>query len=198
LRNAAIRLSRRSTNLAVFLAVAWPAAILSGQSVTVSAAGDALQVRAPGFGIIKGDTLNRLKNGQTVRFDLELTVLEAPAGQPAFQAQQSFVLSYDLWEERFAVTRAGSASRSISHLTSAGAEAWCLSQLAVPLSGLGRLGRDAPFWIRLEYRIQDRERTARDGDAGFTLRGLIDVLSRRSKAGEPGDSIQGGPFTIDE
>ena len=46
-------------------------------------------------------------------------------------------------------------SQSVSHLTLAAAEAWCLEQLAIPLSALGALGRDLPFWVRLEYRILD-------------------------------------------
>jgi hypothetical protein len=190
------RLPRRSVSAIALLAMASTAA-LSGQTVTATAAGDVLRVRAPGFGVIRGDTLNRLKNGQTIRFEIELTILAKPGAQPAVQNRQSFVLSYDLWEERFAVTRVGGASRSISHLTSSDAETWCLEQLAVPLSDLASVDRDAPFWIRLESRIHDGDGTASpNGDGGYTLRGLIDVLSRRRRAADVRDVIQGGPFTI--
>jgi hypothetical protein len=172
-------------------------ATASGQTVTVAAVGDVLRVRAPGFGVIKGDTLNRLKNGQTVRFDIELTVRAKPDAQPAIQTRQSFVLSYDLWEERFAITRSGTAPRSISHLTSADAERWCLDQLTVPASGLARLGHDVPFWIRLEYRIADGGGGSNTNDnPEYNLKGLIDMLSRRRQADESRHAIQGGPFTI--
>lgn len=190
-------LPRRFVSATALLAIASTAA-LSGQTVTATAAGDMLRVRAPGFGVIRGDTLNRLKNGQTIRFDIELSLLAKPGAQPAMQHRQSFVLSYDLWEERFAVTRVGGASRSISHLTSSDAETWCLEQLAVPLGDLASFGWNAPFWIRLESRILDGDGAANpNGDGGYTLRGLIDVLSRRRRAGEVRDVIQGGPFTID-
>ena len=190
------QLPRRFVSAIALLAIASSAA-LSGQTITATALGDVLRVRAPGFGIIRGDTLNRLKNGQTVRFDLELSLLAKPGAQPAMQNRQSFVLSYDLWEERFAVTHVSGASRSISHLTSSDAETWCLEQLAVPLNDLASWGRDAPFWIRLEFRIQDGDGAANSNDdGGYTLRGLIDVLSRRRRAGEVRDAIQGGPFTI--
>jgi hypothetical protein len=188
------RLRGRFVNAIAFLAIA-SSATLSGQTVTVAVVDDLLRVRAPGFGVIRGETLNRLKNGQTVRFDIELTLVDKPGAAPALGARQRFVLSYDLWEERFAVTNVG-ASRSLSHLTASDAETWCLEQLAVPLRDLARFGRDAPFWIRLESRIEEGGGANTNDDAGYTLRGLIDVLSRRRRAGELRDVIQGGPFTI--
>ena len=180
--------------------IASPAVRLSAQPVTVKAVGNALHVRAPGFGFIEGRLLDRLKDGRSLRFDLELAVLAKPGAPAVRQSLHSFILSYDLWEERFAVTRIGTPeaiSRSISHLTSTDAAAWCLEQLTVPVSGLGRLGRDAPFWIRLEYRVQEQDRTSSSDDgAGYSLRGLIDMLSRRRKADELRNSIEAGPFTL--
>src|SRR5687768_17159277 len=104
----------------------------SAQSVAVNITGDAVHVRAPEFTFIKGGSLARLKDGQSVRVELHLTVLPRPGATPTAERRQTFALSYDLWEERFAVTQAGVPSRSISHLTSAAAEAWCLEQLTVP------------------------------------------------------------------
>jgi hypothetical protein len=187
----------RRVGSAFWMALACCTAAASAQSVTVSAVGDALRVRAPAFSIIKGETLSRLRNGRTVRFDLELAVLPEPGTSPAAQVVRGFVLSYDLWEERFAVTLTGTAPRSISHLRSAAADAWCIDQLAVPLSALGPLGRGAPLWIRLEYRIEDPDQRPKpDDDGGYTLRGLIDILSRRSAAGALRDAIEAGPFRM--
>jgi hypothetical protein len=194
-----ISISGRAALLASTI-IAAAAVQLAGQSVTVAAAGDALRVRAPGFSFLQGKPLERLKDGRSVRFDFVLTVLAKPGAAAAAQGRSTFIMSYDLWEERFAVTRVATPgnpatpSRSISHLTSPDAAAWCLEQLSVPVSALGRLGRDAPFWIRLEYRVQDRTET--DGDAGFTLRSLIDTLSMRRKADELNGSIEAGPFRL--
>ena len=58
-------------------------------------------------------------------------------------------------------------SRSVSHLTARDAEAWCLDSLTVPLSALGRLGRDAPFWIRLEYRVPGDDTAPSSGQRGL-------------------------------
>jgi hypothetical protein len=111
-------------------------------------------------------------------------------------ARQTFVLSYDLWEERFAVTLAGPPARSVSYLTAAAAEAWCLEHVTIPFTALGKL-RDAPFWIRLEYRILDGDRAAaKDEDSGLTLRGMIEALSRRPKNTGLTHAIEAGPFRI--
>jgi hypothetical protein len=166
------------------------------ESVTVARAGNAVTVRAPGLGFIKGEPLVRLKDGQSVRVTLELDVLPGPGGPVAAQGRQTYVLSYDLWEERFAVTQVGAPSRSISYLTSAGAETWCLEQLTVPVIALGRLGRDLPFWIRLTYRVLTVESAPAQDGGDFSLRGLIDALSRRRKTDALTHSIEAGPFRL--
>jgi hypothetical protein len=168
--------------------VAWPAA----QSVTAAIANGAMRVRAPGFHFIAGAPLKRLKDGQSVPVDLELSVLAKPSAAAAAQRRVTFVLSYDLWEERFAVALRGVPARSMSHLTVAAAEAWCLEQLAVPASALGWLGKDTPYWIRIEARMLEGD-AADERDEGYTLRGLIDVLSRR-QTGAVSHSVEAGPF----
>ena len=170
----------------------------SGQSVTVHVVGDALHVRAPGssFGFIEGAALEHLRDGRALRVDLELAVLRELGAEAVTERRQSFNLSYDLWEERFAVSLIGGPRRSISHLTARDAEAWCLEQLTVPVAALGRLGRDAPLWIRLAYRVQDLEPAADPDGARFTLRSLIDLLSRRGQDDAVGDSIEAGPFRL--
>ncbi len=148
---------------------------LGSQSMTVTTTGGVVRVQAPGFRFISGEPLARLKDGLTVRVELEIRVLAGPgAAAAAAQSRQTFVLSYDLWEERFAAAVSGTGSRSVSHLTAAAAEAWCIQQLTVPVSGLGSL-RSQPFWIRLESRILNGKSDGRE-DEGLTLRGIIDTL----------------------
>jgi hypothetical protein len=190
-------LRRAGVALVIVTTLAWPAARLSTQSMTVATAGGAVHVKAPGFHFIEGESLARLKDGQSVRVDLELTVLAKPGAAPAAQRRQTFVLSYDLWEERFAVTLADVPSRSISHLTPGAAEAWCIEQLEIPVSALGALARNLPFWIRLESRVSADVSNGRD-DGGYTLRSLIDALSRRPKTGAASHAIEAGPFRVRE
>jgi hypothetical protein len=169
---------------------------LEPQNVTIARANDALAIHAPNLGFIKGEPLVRLKDGRAVRIDLDLMVLPGPGGTAVARTRQTFVLSYDLWEERFAVTQAGTPPRSASYLTANAAEAWCLDHLTIPLNELGKL-RDAPFWIRLEYRIlEGNAPTAPDEAGGLSLKGLIEALSRRPKESGPTHAVEAGPFRI--
>lgn len=167
---------------------------LGSQSMTVTTTGGEVRVQAPGFRFISGEPLARLKDGLTVRVDLEIQALAGPGAAAATQSRQTFVLSYDLWEERFAAAVSGTGSRSISHLTAAAAEAWCIQQLTVPVGALGSL-RSQPFWIRLESRIVNGKSDGRE-EEGLTLRGIIDTLSRRQASEKTSHSAEAGPFRV--
>jgi hypothetical protein len=170
--------------------------------VTVDTVGDALKIRAPAFSFLKGDPLARLKDGRSVQVELVAMVLPAPGKPASITSRRIFALSYDLWEERFAVTTVDKRAQSVSHLTLATAEAWCIEQLPIPVKALGTLGRDVPFWIRLEYSILDGDPATDAADSGYTLQTLIDALSRRRKnpstSSGQGDSspraLEAGPF----
>jgi hypothetical protein len=174
----------------------------SAQDATVGVQGNAIHIRAPGFSFIKGESLDRLKQGRPLRFDLTLAVLSKPGGPIVTQSRQSFNVSYDLWEERFAVARVGpssdltAAGNSVSHLTARDAEAWCLEHVPLAVSALGRLGRDTPFWVRLHYQIASPDPATGRGDDPLTLQGLIGILSRRRKAADDQDSLEAGPFRL--
>lgn len=174
----------------------WPVVQSSAQTLTVDTIGDSLKIRAPGFSFLKGDPLARLKDGRSVRVELAALVLPSPGKSPAAATRRVFALSYDLWEERFAVTTVEKRVQSVSHLAQAAAEAWCVEQLAVPVNALGALGRDLPLWIRLEYRILDEDGTTDPADSRYTLGGLIDVLSRRRKTDSSTHALEAGPFRL--
>ena len=180
--------------LALAALLGWTPA--AAQMLTIATAGDAVKVRAPGWPFLTAEPLARLKEGRTVRVELAVLALPAPGRPPAATVRQVFSVSYDLWEERFAVSTTGAHAASVSHLTAAAAEAWCIDQLALPIASLAGLP-DQRFWIRLECRILDGDGSpADDEDAGLTLERLIDVLSRRRKAEPPARALDGGPFRV--
>ena len=139
--------------------------------------------------------LYRLRDGRSAQLDFELSVLSKPKGSAIAREKRSFNVSLDLWEERFSISRIGAPVRSVSHLRAPDAEAWCLENHTVPLSAFARHVRDAPFWVRLEYRAPDLE-ASDTADTGFTLRNLIDRLSRRPQILDAGKSLEGGPFRL--
>jgi hypothetical protein len=186
----------RPSSFALLIAatLASPDARLGSQSMTVTTTGGEVRVQAPGFRFIAGDVQARLKDGRVVRVELGLGVMAGSGAAAIAERRQTFVLSYDLWEERFAAAVSGAGSRSMSHLTAAAAEAWCIQQLAVPVSALGSL-RSQAFWIRLESRAINGGSAGRDDD-GLTLQGIIEALSRRRSAGEMPHSVEAGPFRV--
>lgn len=188
--------ARRAVQAAIgaLIIVALPGR-LTAQSLTVRAVGDMLQVRGAGLRLIEGVVADHLKDGRSVRVDFEMTILDKTGGSTVTQNRQSFGLSFDLWEQRYAVTRMGTSPRSISHLAARDAEAWCLEGLALPLTALGRFARDQPFFVRLEYRVQDQLMPEK-AESPFTLRTLIDALSRRNAGESPGRSFEAGPFRV--
>jgi len=190
-------ISRRAPALLALLALlAWGPASASAQALSMSVVGNTVRVRAPAWSFLDGEPLVRLKDGRTVRVELVVTALAAPGRPPAAAARQIFSLSYDLWEERFAVALAGARAASISHLTAAAAEAWAVEQMALPVASLGSL-HDPRFWIRLECRILDGDGAPDpDESAGLTLQRIIDVLSRRKKSDPPARAVEGGPFRL--
>lgn len=190
-----VDLGRRITIVSLALVV-WPVERTWAQTLTIDTSGDALRIRAPGFSFLKGDPLVRLKDGRSVRVELAAMVLPAPGKSVVATTRRIFALSYDLWEERFAVTTVDKRSQSVSHLALAAAEAWCVDQLSIPINALGGLGRDLPFWLRLEYRVLDGDAPADSTNSGYTLQALIDALSRRRKTDSSTHALEAGPFRL--
>ena len=61
---------------------------------------------------------------------------------------------------------------------------------------LGTLGRDVPFWIRLEYKMLDGDGSSDPADSGYTLQALIEALSRRRKTESAPSALEAGPFRL--
>ena len=182
----------RPAAAAALVLLLWPSAPAAAQTLTADSGSGVVKVRASGFSFLKGEPLARLKDGRSVRVELTLTALPGRDSPATATIRRIFAVSYDLWEERFAVTTVGARSQSASHLALAAAEAWCVDQLAIPLSAIGR---DAPFWVRLEYQLLEGDAGSDSSDPFYTLQALIDLLSRRGKKTESSThALEAGPF----
>jgi hypothetical protein len=159
--------------------------------------GDNLHVSAPRLRFLNGKPLERLKNGGTVVFLSQLTLSTDPGWQtPLRRIPDRLVVSYDLWEERFSVTRLGHEAQSKSRMTAADAERWCLESLAISSFGLTP---DRQFWLRLELRVADsKELASVVGEPGISITGLIEVFSRKPGADDLRWSLDAGPLRLTE
>jgi hypothetical protein len=160
-----------------------------------------IHVSAPRLHFISGSSLERLKNGAAVPFDFQLLMWSDSKQTPLGRALERFVVSYDLWEEKFSVTKLrGSAgareNQSLSHLSANAAEAWCIDNISLPSP---RLRGDQPFYVRLEVRSVDgRERPGLIGEAGISLTRLIEIFSHPARPEQQRWSYESGPLRLDD
>lgn len=153
-----------------------------------------LHVNAAGFSFLNGKTLDRLKNGASVGLLGQLS-LSAESGGPVLKrGLERFIVSYDLWEEKFSAVRLGPTRRAISRATAAGIESWCVEGLSLDASGYPR---DKPFWLKLEIRAEDpKGQPAVVGEPGINLTRLIEIFSRPARGQQPHWAVEHGPLRL--
>lgn len=166
---------------------------VAAQSASARVEEGAVHVRVSGVGFIRGAPLAHLKDGRSIRVELSLRVAATAGAPPSVDVTEACLVSYDLWEERFAVAMARTSDRLVSHLSATDAETWCVERVTFPVTALGNR-RDA-FFVRLDYRVVDDE-PAGDANAGITLRGLVERLSRRRDADEARGTLEFGPLRL--
>jgi hypothetical protein len=157
--------------------------------------GDQLQVSAPGLHFLTGKPLERLRNGAAVPFDFQLTVAVDNKNNALARALERFVVSYDLWEDRFRVVRVRDSGKSSSHLTATQAETWCLENIILQAS---QIPADKYIWIRLEVRSgETKSAAAVPPDSGMiSLTTLIDIFSRPTRGVQDRWLLETGPVRL--
>ena len=140
-----------------------------------------LRVSAPQIRFLTGKPLEQLKNGATVSFALQVSITSSELASTFLGRMfDRFVVSYDLWEEKFKATRPGPPLRESSRLSVPACEAWCLDEIVpIPAS----LTPSRQFWIKLELRVEDpKEWAAIVGEPGINLNRLVELFSRPPRA----------------
>jgi hypothetical protein len=169
----------------VFVATSAACLCLLAQDLVLRRFTDEVRVSAPRLHFLTGKPLERMRNGASVTYDMQLTLYADNRLSVLRRGFERFVVSYDLWEEKFSATRMRTARTSASHLTAGAAESWCLDNLSIPIAGLPL---DKPVYLRLEIRAQEpKDQRSTDDEEGISLGRLIDIFS---KAGNPGSGTQ--------
>lgn len=187
---------RRLAPLAAVFALALSAAI-GAQSLLVSRANDQLHIRAPSLHFLVGKPLERIRNGNSVAFDFQIQALPESRSGVLERAFERYVISYDLWEQTYSVSRMRSKRSQGSHFTPAQAENWCLEGMSLPST---RLPKDEPLFIRLEVKaVEGRPSDPIFDEPGLSLSSLIEVFSRASR-GKTADywSLEAGPMRLSQ
>ena len=167
------------------------------EPLSVTFDGDNLRVAAPGLHFLTGKPLSRLKDADTVVFVSQITLFSDDHGTIFRKpVAERLIVSYSLWEEKFAVTiRGAEFTRTTPRLlTAQQAETWCIENLAI--SALG-LAPDRPFWLRFELRAADRKDLASLlGESGISLSNLIAFLGQKRGAEDPYWRREAGPLRL--
>lgn len=173
------------------LVMAIALARVSAQSavLAVERQGTELRLSAPHFHFLEGRPLEQLHDGAAITYRFAVTVMPEQGGGRLSLDEARFVVSYDLWEERFAVTQITPARRSASHLTTAMAEAWCLDNVIVRAPAASQ----KPFVVKLECSVPGEDTQSSEG---LTLSTLIDVLSKRRATAPPHWEVLSGPVRL--
>lgn len=188
--------SARYKLVAGLVAAACFTAATRAQDVLVRAAGDQLTVAAPSLRFITGRSLDTLRNGNAVAFDVQVSILADSRSTVLRRSFERFVVSYDLWEERFSVTRMRSVRASVSHLSAQQVESWCLDKFTLPASGLPA---DRPLWVRVDVRAQNGRNVRTFEDDGLSIGALIELFSRQAKSADTHQwRAESGSFTLAE
>jgi hypothetical protein len=190
--NGAVTISRRRWLLA---GVAIPLSCVGAtERLSVTWDGDDLHVAAPQLHFLAGKPLGRLKDGAAVVFLTQLTLTTDNFTTSLRRTPERFVVSYDLWEEKFSVTKLGEGQRTVSHLSATAAEAWCLDNVAISAMGLPQ---DRPFWLRFDLRAAEpKDEAAVIGESGLNLTRLIEIFSRRPRDEQPQWTADAGPLRL--
>ena len=157
-------------------------AILLAQDANLRLAGDELRISAPTLNFLSGKPLESLRNGATVAFDVQVSILTDGKSTVLRRSFERFVVSYDVWEERYSVARMRTTRASASRLTAQAAEAWCLERFSFPSTGLPT---DKPLWLRIDVKAHDTRERQPDTDEGLSLFTLIDLFSKSARPSGP-------------
>ena len=174
---------------------------MASEELILSTQESRLEFAAPRLHFLVGKPLERLRNASEVPFDFKITLWSGTRGHLLREIPARFVVSYDLWEEKFSVTKLAAPRRTARHLTDKAAEAWCLQEMSMDVTGVSAA---EPLWARLEIRAQDGKDTGLPfgrgniSDSGISLTSLIEIFSRPAATTQPHWSVETGPVTLDE
>jgi len=184
--------------IAALLLCALGAVSSASDDLVVFLDGDYLRVSLPHIDFLKGKPVERLKDGASVAFIGQITITASPNSiTPVARSVARFALSYDIWEERFSVTKIGQSPesrRSASHLSAQATENWCLDNLVIDRS---QVPADKQFYVQLDLRAEDpKDQLGIIGDPGINLTRLIEMFGRAPRSPQERWLFNSGPFRL--
>ena len=179
----------RRFSIALILAATLRSTPAMAQSLSVRVEGDRIRIGVGRPRLLAGDPLQRLRDGASIRYTLRLSAIDDRAGSFLATAEFRFVVSYDIFEETFQVSRL-QPSRVLSHLTLMAAETTLMEAMELPIQALAP---EDYFTIRWEYHADDMSVPA---ESGVTLGGLVEIFSRKTSKAPLSGLVVTGPLRL--
>ena len=155
---------------------------------------DFLRLAAPHLHFLSGRPLERLKSGSSVLYTMQMAISKDNFATFERRTFERFVVSFDIWEEKFSIVGIGMAKGAASHLDSAAAEDWCVSHLGLPLAALNQ---QIPYWIRLELRAEEpKDAATLLTQPPLALAKLVELFARPPKHEADRWTAEQGPFRL--
>jgi hypothetical protein len=177
------------------------ATAMFAEELILRAQGSRLEFSIPRAHYLTGRPLARLRNAEPVGFDFQVRLATPTKTNVVKSNTARFVISYDLWEETFAVTKTAPSRKTARHLTAGEAEVWCVQEMSVlDLSGVPA---NQPLWASLDIRAEDESESrlfSRNdiSDAGISLKPLLELFSKPSRATQEHWTFETGPVTLEQ
>ena len=185
----------RALLLAIICLVLLGMSVSSEDLILRRAAGE-IHVMAPRIHFLTGRTLQRLRDGATVPFDFQFTIAAGTKSNVIGRTVERFMVSYDVWEEKFKVVALGNYHRYGSHLSANAAEAWCLENIFVPSSGIPA---DKQLWARLEIRgVEPKEQASTASDPTISISTLIEIFGHQPRFQQEHITLESTPFLLSD
>ena len=174
--------------IAFLTSIFWPTAA-AAQKLDVRLDGDHLRVTVNSSRLIAGEALQRLRDGASVTYFMRVSAWNGKAGKLLSSTEYRFVVSFDIFEEKFQVTRTIPSARVASHLSMTAAEAVCTEGLEIPLTGIGST---MAFWVQWEFQTENA--TGSEGAGG--LGSLVEIFSRKVSKEPAKGLVESGPYRL--
>jgi hypothetical protein len=164
---------------------------VAAQSLRGRVDGDRLRIVVAGTRFLSGDALKKLHDGVPVSYVFRLTALNSRFGSTMAKSEYRFVISYDIFEEKFQVSRVRPTARVVSHLTAAAAEMAFIEPMELPVQSIST----GTFWLRLEY---EAEESSGADSPGVSIEGLVEIFSRTSTKSPIRGLFEAGPLRLSD
>ncbi len=186
--------------LAALLSFGLVALTVSSDDLFVRRSLNDLHVVAPRLNFLTPKTLARLRDGAIAPFDIQLTISAGSQNNVIARAVERFVVSYDLWQQKFSVVRMRDYRKWGMNASWSAAEAWCVDNMVIDVAQFAsQVSAGQQLWARLEIRSVDQKTPLPPvSDSGISIISLVELFSRPPRPQQDRWTLQTAAFHLED